>query len=354
MSTPTLALGHLAVYDAPVAAFLALSFAALTELDRTRSHVPTVLAAVSFGLGALTKYPVLGFMPVLVFVLVAMRRRARVDLILFGLVTTAVLLCGFLPVREQLAVFLHWRVANNPSFGVTREIIVYEQAVFVVPCVVLALVGAMLTRKRKLVAFGLAMSSLLFPTYHLLIGNSVGASKHVLYGMLLAAPVVGFALHKLAHGSAMRLVGAVAILGALLGVSSHILPRLDDSWADTTKTAGFLANQVRPTDTLLISNKWPLMPTLYNDGLIADPTQVVDAYGVEHRSELTDFDPCDFDWVVDELHGNGWPAEFKAELSRCGTYREVFRSEDTVSALGHRLHTVSWPVTIVVWRHVDA
>ena len=179
---PVLALGHLAVIDAPAAAGLGVALWSVAELWRRDHRGWLVAGAAAYAFAVLGKYPVAVCGVPLLLLLVALRgRRAAMDLALFAAAITAVLGTYFLTERSQLAGFVGWRAANNPSFGVTPAMVAVSQLWFTGLPLVLGL-GGWMACQRKGVASALLLGGVVFPLYHLVTANSVGDSKHAVFG----------------------------------------------------------------------------------------------------------------------------------------------------------------------------
>jgi len=352
VSAPVLALGHLAVYDVMAVAGLGISLMALTELARTDHRGWLVVAAGAFAVGVLGKYPTAFMAPVLIALLFALRgRRARADLALIGVVFAAIMLAFFLPWRYQLAWFVQWRAHNNPAFGVTRGMVAFEQITYNTALVVLAVLGVIAARRSRRVATALAAALVVFPAYHLYIGNSVSALKHAVFGVVLAMPVIGRGLAAAAGRAWWRRgLAAAAVLG-YLGVGVVQVGRLDHGWVDARPGARYLAEHMRPGDSLLVPNAWQILPYVYGT-TVKDPNAVTDAYDLLNVRQPLDL--CRVDWIVNTVNDNSWPPDVMARMQSCGTFTEVFRSESTMTNLGGDYHYVTYEGAFVVYENTGA
>ena len=154
---PVLALGHLAVIDAPAAAGLGVALWSVAELWRRDHRAWLIAGAAAYAFAVLGKYPVAACGLPLALLLVALRgRRAAMDLTLFAAVVAAVLGTYFLTERTQLAGFVGWRTANNPSFGVTPAMVAVSQLWFAGVPLALGVAGWVACR-RKAVASALLL-----------------------------------------------------------------------------------------------------------------------------------------------------------------------------------------------------
>ena len=179
-SGPVLMLAHLAVYDALAVAGVASSFWCVTELVRRDDRAWLVGAALSFSVGVLAKYPTLWFtaVPIVGLLLVLRREDARVDLVVFGFVASALPLILFLSERGQFTALLTNNLAlQSETFGVRPRTVAYAQAYFTAVPAVLGLAGWFALARRRLLATVL-LSGLVAPVaYHLLSQNGVSITS---------------------------------------------------------------------------------------------------------------------------------------------------------------------------------
>lgn len=347
-SGPTLALGHLAVYDVVAALGLSACLACLSELHRVDHRRWVVLAALSFVLAVLGKYPAAFLLPVLVLALVQLRRRTwRTDLTLFGLTVAGALLAYALPLRPQLAFFLRWRLINNPSFGATAGTVGLEAGLYGGGFVLLAVLGVLTLRRGRPLGATLALAVVVFPAYHLLTVNSVSANKHLVLGALVAAPVLGGGLSRLAARGRAGLAAALLLAVGLSGLAGVQARWLDQTWSDQRPVAAYLAEHVRPGQRLLVSSAWQLLPTLYGS-TVTDLGQVTDAYTL--RTSGSPPDPCGFDWIVDSTNDSSLPASAMARVQQCGTFRRVFSSTSQLRNLAPSLSYVHYDSDTIVYQ----
>jgi hypothetical protein len=350
VSAPVLALGHLAVYDVLAVAGLGVSLMALTELVRTDHRGWLLVAACAFGVGVLGKYPTAFMAPILIALLVVLRGRlARADLTLMGVVLAAIMLAFFLPWRYQLAWFVEWRAGNNPAFGVTRDMVAYEQVIYNAAFVLLAGLGVIAARGFRRVAVVLAAALVVFPAYHLYIGNSVSALKHLVFGIVLAMPVIGRGLAAAAGRARWRrALAALAVLG-YLAVGLVQVNRLDHGWVDARPGAQYLADHMTMGDTLLVPNAWQILPYVYGK-TVDDPNEVTDAYDLLNVQQPLDL--CQVDWIVNTINDNSWPEDVMARVRACGTFTEVFRSASTMTNLGGDHRYVTYEGAFVIYENM--
>lgn len=354
LSGPLLHLAHLAVYDQIALAGIGLSLWALSKLGHSNERRWLVVAAIAFAIAVIGKYPMALCLGPLLGVMLALRRgRARTDIFLLLYISTAVLLIYAVPLRQSLTAFLIWRAANNPNFGATPAMVAYTLVVYTFPVVLLGAAGMFVVRNRRLAA-SLFAGLLLWPTYHLITANSVGAEKHIVVGFLFGYPLVGAALAHIwaIRGHAAQWVRPVLVLTvlalALVGVTQATL--LDRSWADTRPAAAYLAAHVYPGQRVLASNSSPYQLALYKAGAIKSPWDVYDDYRVQHGQYPGNL--CTADWMVDEQGGTDWSPDIRARIAACGTFVPVFRSTSEVTSIGQQLNFVTYPVHITVWVNI--
>jgi hypothetical protein len=378
-SGPVIALAHLAVYDTSAVAFAGGAFWALTEFLRRDDRAWLVGAALLYALAGLSKYPVLVFIapPLVLLILTARGRRAVLDLFLFAMVSGAVLLIYFMADRAQLIGFMSFRTHENPSFGVSTAQLAYSQFYYTAVPLLLALAGAILLARRRIVtlsplersrasvgppaqrpappplqAGGLALALLTgviaAPIYHLGTGNPSGDQKHVVFGLIFILPLAGIALER-AFADRRRLLPAAALtLGLLLFGCAQVV-RIDESWPDLRASANVLSADVHPGERLLVNSAWVEDVYLYSRGRIDTPYDLYDAYRVKHLAKPVDV--CAFQWFVVVPGGEAWPAAVREQMLRCGSFREIYTARATLTNLGSNLGFVTYTEPIEIWRN---
>ena len=354
LNGPFLALARLGVHDAYALAGIAISFYAITELVRRDHRMALPVAAVAFAIGSFAKYPMaLMLLPIVAAIAVLRRRKAITDILVFGFISLAVALALFLPVREQLATFPGWRLANTPEFDVTPAMIGFGALYWSAAVLPLALGGWLAARDRRRLASVLLLSLAIWPAYHLLQRDPVSLNKHLVFGFLFAAPLSGLALNRLwrrgRRGTTMRRAGAVLIVIALGTLGFVQMNQFDRAWPDAREATDYLSTHVQPGQRLLINESWPYTMVLYATGRIRSPWDVFDVYRITHDQREADL--CAFDWFVDSEGSYKWPDSVLQTVQQCDSFRQVFSSTSTVIGLGKDLKFVRYPVPVTVWQN---
>ena len=113
-------------------------------------------------------------------------------------------------------------------------------------------IGGWLACGRKRLATVLLLGGLLFPLYHVATGNSVGDTKHIVFGFVFLLPLGGRLLDAIAKQSGAVLARLVAIGAGAFG--SFQAERLDRAWIDLRPATDYLASHARPGQTVLANN----------------------------------------------------------------------------------------------------
>lgn len=351
-SGPVIALGHLAVYDTVAIAATGGAFWALSEFLRRDDRAWLVGAALLYALAGLSKYPVLLFIapPLALLILTARGRRAILDLALFAMVAGAVLLIYFMANRAQLVGFANFRTHENPSFGVTTAQIAYSQVYYTAVPLLLALAGAILLKGRRRLALALLTGVVAAPIYHLGTGNPSGDQKHVVFGLIFILPLAGVTLERAFAGRGK--LPAILLTVGLLGFALVQVVRIDESWPDLRGSAAVLSADVHPGERLLANSAWVEDAYLYDRNRVRSPYDLYDVYRIEHLARPVDV--CAFQWFVSVPGGDAWPAAVRAQMLRCGSFREIYSARATLTNLGRSLHFVTYTEPIEIWRNEAA
>ncbi len=350
-----ISMARMAVYDGLAWAGMAVAFWALTELARQDHRKWLLLAIAAYTLGVLAKYPTgVMILPLLGILVLKRRKKAVLDLLLFGYVGALTALMTLLPLREQVATYFQWRLTNTPSFGVTLPMIAWTALSLSLPALVLAPAGWLLCRGNRLLGGILLLSLFIWPAYHLLRYDPVSITKHLTFGYLFAYPLVGVAFAALwearkgqflalRRGAAVLLALALAVMGFTQAFQAG------RGWPDLRPPAQYLQQHLRPGEKLLVNESWPFTAYLYAEGRISSPWDVYDTYRVTH-GEL-EVDLCKVDWFVDVRGSFAWPAQVLQEIEACGTFQPLLSSTSWVVNIGSDLRYVEYPVETVIWRN---
>ncbi len=354
LSGPFLALARLGVYDTLALAGIAVSFWAVTELERSDNRTWLGLAAIAFTIGIFAKYPTgLMLVSTCAAILVLRKEKAILDLGIFGFMSLAIMLAFFLPVRDQLVSLANWYITNSPTFGITPLMTAFRVLYLSGAPFLLALGGWFVAKDRRGLASVLLLSLMVWPAYHLISGNPVSLSKHLVLGHLFAYPLAGLALSALwgdvKRSHIARRVAAVVIVMALAAIGLLQLWQFNRAWPDAREAADYLIHQVQPGQKLLINESWPYTMYLYGEGRIESPWDVFDVYRVVHgQSEMS---LCEYDWFVNSEGSYEWPGSVLQTIQQCEGFQQVFTTTSTVVGLGTDLNYVSYPVEIAVWQN---
>jgi hypothetical protein len=347
-AAPIVALGHLAVIDAPAAAGIAVAFWAVAELARRDHRVWLVVAAAAYSIAVLSKYPTAASVVPLVLLIVVLRgRSAPMDLVMAVLLASAVFIIYFLSARGPLADFVSWRVENNPSFGVSRPTVAFSQLWYGGLPLLLAL-GGWLACRRKALATVLLLGGLLFPIYHIATANSVGDTKHIVFGLIFILPLAGRLLDGIAKESGTTLACLAVVAAGLFGTFQA--NRLERGWIDVRPAADYLAAHARPDQRFLVNNSWPFTRRLYEAHKIDSPWQVFDPYRLRHGDLHGSI--CRADWFVVAQGAGHWPVGVRRRIAACGSFRLVYRDGAPVTSIGSDLGFVTWKASVAIYRNV--
>ena len=357
LNGPLFSLARLAVYDGLAWAGIAIAFWAITELERRDNRVWLALAATAFTVATLAKYPI-GVMiaPLAGILLITRKDRAIMDAGIMGFISAGIGLMVFLPLREQLAQFLAWRLSNTPAFGVTVQMIGFAIAYLSAAPTLLAVAGWFVVKEKRLLASILLACLAIWPAYHLLRADPTGTNKHLVFGFLFAYPLVGAALSALWGETKTRYrflrwaaVGVVVL--ALAGIGIVQVNQADQGWPNVRNVAGYLVDNVQPGDQLLINESWPYTMYLYTSGRIESPWDVYDDYRIAHGESKIDL--CEYDWFVNSKGSYSWSEDTLKTIEGCDNFELAYKTVDTVVNLGSDLRYVSYQVYVEVWRNTS-
>ncbi|WP_111765977.1 ArnT family glycosyltransferase [Nakamurella deserti] len=246
LAGPTHHLGRFATFDAMALALLAGACALGVRSAQNRSLRWAPLVGAMLALAVMTKYAALMFVPVVLavtFLSVTWRGTARrlhaKNVALVALATTAGLLALFVATvgAEDYAGFRSTTSGRSGTSIVLPDSpwgIVVRAAGFAGPWFVLAFVGAVvaIVRFRR---YGLAvvlLAAAVAPVaYQALIGEAVSIEKHIDFGLVFAAPLIGvLAMRTAQPWRKFVMLGAVVTL-LISGAATSA--RIYDGWSNT-------------------------------------------------------------------------------------------------------------------------
>ena len=153
-----------------------------------------------------------------------------------------------------------------------------QVAVLVGPWLLLAVLGAVLTRRTWWTSAALLLGAVLMPLQQVHMGEATSLSKHVAFGMVFACPLIGVALAALL--GRLRLVAVPLVVGTLvlLGASGlHQSGRLLNGWVPDDALIPTLSALIEasPGKTILGDQPSPERYLLREE---TEPLQWVDTY----------------------------------------------------------------------------
>lgn len=350
-----ISLARLGVYDGLALAGIAVSFWAITELARQDHRLWLVTATLAWVAAVFAKYPIgLMVIPLLALLPILRGKRGYADAALFLFIAAALGLALYMPLRDQIGGFFDWRLQNKPGFGVPLKVIAY--AIFYLSTVptVMAIIGWVLSKERRQMATLLLLCLAIWPAYQLLAQDPVGTNKHIVFGFLLASPLVGVSLSRLwdlAPRVPWNKATALLVVVGLAWLALGQVTRVDRAWPNLSAPANYLAQEVEPGDHILASEGWPITLELYDRGRLQSPWDVYDQYRLSTEPSAPDV--CDFDWVVDTAGSYAWSEGTRGQLAACPSYVQVAEHTSTVVNPGADLTYVAYPVTTRIWRNAD-
>jgi hypothetical protein len=145
----------------------------------------------------------------------------------------------------------------------------------------------------------------------------VSGQKHVVAGFLFAYLLAGVGLE---HIWTTRSRATTAVVLATLTLWGGFQCYWQDrSWPDVRPLADYLVRHLRPGERILAESSWNYILPLYVRGLIAAPTDVVDA---QYSAASERGDGCRITWLAGDPDG---AAAIRAAADRC-RHRPVLAS----------------------------
>lgn len=144
-----------------------------------------------------------------------------------------------------IAVTTTSRAIINPA---SAHDLVHQIVLWVGPWLALATVGALLTRREKLLTAVLLLGSVVGPLQQVRIGESTSLAKHVAFGMVFACPLIGLLLARLLDRLRLLTVPLVAAVAVCLGLSGmHYSAEFLTGWVDDRPLIAPMASLIAAT-----------------------------------------------------------------------------------------------------------
>ena len=291
-----MALAHFAVYDVPAVTGIAVSMWCLTRFARSDRPMWLIGAATASALAVISKYAYLPMGLPLLGLLVSQRGPRNIGRALgLFLLVAGVLVAGYFLLCFGSLVPTSMTAYLDQPFRRTRGHIAALQMIFGIGPLMLATAGAIVAwrRRERLLVVTCFVALSLSPLFHLWTANFVSSQKHVVPGFLFAYLLGGVALERLWNARSRLAPLAVLALLAIWGGLQWYWQ--EHSWSDTRTLTRYLAQTMKRGDKLLAESSWIYIMSLYPEGLIDSPADVIDA---NYSPSLDRLDVCSIPWLV--------------------------------------------------------
>ncbi len=240
-SAPVLFVSHLATFDAPAFATLAVAaaIAARAATTETGGIVAWGVVGVLCAVAVLTKYSAAIDVPFVFAVALVAAGRPTPRLLMrtmLGVATFAALLVvSFTTWAASLQPGLKFTTMNRvPMISADTGDLIRYLIPIAGPAIFLALAGSVvLLRRRPVVSLVLLAGALAAPVSQIRMGEQVSLHKHVVLGLIFGAPLAGIALSRMTGG-----MGRVVVLGAacwfVVVAGAQESRRLFQEWPNST------------------------------------------------------------------------------------------------------------------------
>lgn len=280
--------GQLATYDtlgvALTAVLLMLLGLSLTDDNSARQERLMFYAGVAFAASVLAKYIVLLLAPALVLVVLGLLWRCERALVwrlarAFALPVVAILFAYGTIFLDDLLRFVAG-VSGFSSQPAPRAQIIQAVRDALWPYILLALLGTTVlfiqrNREARLAAIALLVAGAILPVYHSLAGNIRSLDKHVVYSLVMLAPLCGAAVAliwqwltrrapQVLQGPVAQAALAAALVVGCFMAGNQTASNLKLLWPNMTLTLDVLRGLPMPQDTRVLAEGGP-MYTLYLD-----------------------------------------------------------------------------------------
>ena len=268
VAEPTLFLGNLATYDATALCLLAVAAWLVVRTAAFRWPAYLLAAPVAV-LAVAAKYASLLFVPSIIVlaglaVVPKAGRRALIAPVALG-VATAGLLAGTLYLAgPDYLTGIKFTTLNRFQGNSSVSSLLWDCVQWIGVPFALAVIGAVAYAwrpftepgeevapggsglRRALLGAVMAGSLLLAPAEQIRIHTFVSLQKHVGFGLLLAAPIIGVGLARIVGDHFRRAQIGIAVWGAALALGMTQANNLFDAWPDSAVFVTDMAKYLRP------------------------------------------------------------------------------------------------------------
>jgi hypothetical protein len=320
-----------AVYDALAMTFTALAFFAVVRyLDDSRRQW-LLLASLAVALATITKYGyALAIFPLLGIAVSGSSSRQAISRAVSVLAPAALVLLAYSYVTfgAPYPPALQEYAAHDRPFG--RAVLLHRHLLWLLLPGAFTVYGAVLMRRRgkTWLAFVLLGSLFLAPAYHIWSLQYVSAYKHVVIGLLFAAPLAGLALERLWAGWRRTLRYLLPLAVLLEGAGQWYVQ--EHSWPDARSAAAYLVENYDSGDMFVSEQAWIYRMYLYWDGKIEDPLMLWDGWYVDNRAP----DLCQSVWLVGEQGGTFPEGDRMVQAAKSCGHELMFEDRSFTVSLG--------------------
>ncbi|GAA4668551.1 ArnT family glycosyltransferase [Frondihabitans cladoniiphilus] len=269
LQAPVLFIGRLATYDAFSLALLGSALAIATTRPRWWKTAAVVALCTA---APVAKYATIAFVPSALVVCAALifLRSGRSAVLRQGLVAlvSALVFAGIVVVVFRgdpdaltglVSTTIHRTVTDRSPAGTVLLEGLRVLGVFAV----LAVIGLVLLIRKKpsapklLVSILLVASVFIAPVYHVVTGELTSFDKHMAFGMLFGAPLVGYLFSRFLDSHRITqlqgLAVAVAVFLVIFGLNLSVAQRLFTAWPNSSKMIISLKELVRLDNTRVLA-----------------------------------------------------------------------------------------------------
>lgn len=256
-------LGHFATFDAMCVSLLSVvTLLAFTGPNR-RPVTAGFLAGLILAVAVAAKFAALLFMPSVAAILGWQMLRARgwwaalISSSLCALLAISGLAIPALLDNDVMVGLTHTTTERVAILAATRPELLIRAGTLAGGLGALALIGlSMAWRQRLVVSLILFGSTLLAPAYHIYKLEMVSLQKHVVFSLLFAAPLAGFAVARLSNRARgafanRRWVLALAVCLLTFSIGMQQARTLFNEWPNIDPLLQTLLTQVRPSGRVL-------------------------------------------------------------------------------------------------------